>query len=162
MASQPEQRKADPSSVPLPNRRPRDELSTINKNRVPIWSVEEAPGPDMPSVPLQAKCSAHGEGRRGVCCRELIGDDERQLIDPDIVRDVYVPAVVPPALCPCRLTQLTCAQRYRSLGRTYCTIRFGRWAFVFGRFKARRVGRCRGTHCRSDIYGHWGFLGISS
>jgi len=52
----------------------------------------------MPSAPLKAKCSAHGDERHGVCCRELTGEDERQLIDPDIVRDVCVSSVVPLAL----------------------------------------------------------------
>lgn len=89
MASRSEQQQTGAPSVPLPNRRSRVELNTIHKNQPPIWSVEEAPGPDMPSAPLQAKCSAHGEERHGVCCRELIGEDERQLVDPDIVRDVY-------------------------------------------------------------------------
>jgi len=90
MASQPEQHQTDAPSVPLPNRRSRDKLNAIHKNRPPIWSVEEAPGSDMPSAPLQAKCSAHGEERHGVCCKELIGEDERQLIDPDVVRDVVI------------------------------------------------------------------------
>ena len=95
MASQSEQQQTDAPSVPLPNRRSRVELGTIHKNQPPIWSVDEAPGPDMPTAPLQAKCSAHGDERHGVCCRELIGEDERQLVDPDIVRDVCVLVVVP-------------------------------------------------------------------
>jgi len=90
MTSQQEQQQTDAPSVPLPNRRSRDELNTLHKNQPPIWSIEEAPGPDMPSVPLQVKCSAHGDERHGVCCRELIGEDERQLVDPDIVRDVVI------------------------------------------------------------------------
>jgi len=108
MASQPEQQQTDAPSVPLPNRRSRVELNTIHKNQPPIWSIEEAPGPDMPSVPLQAKCSAHGDERHGVCCRELIGEDERQLIDPDIVRDVYVPLILLWRL-GCKLTGLRIA-----------------------------------------------------
>lgn len=130
MASELGQRQTDAPSVPLPNRRMRDAQSTIHKNQSPIWSVEEAPGPDMPSAPLQAKCAAHGEERHGVCCRELIGEDERQLIDPDIVRDVYVPSVVPSALFPRRLTS---AQRNRPFGWTYRTIRFNRRTFILGR-----------------------------
>jgi len=90
MTSQQEQQQTDAPSVPLPNRRSGTELNTIRKNRPPIWSIEEAHGPDMPSVPLQVKCSAHGDERHGVCCRELIGEDERQLVDPDIVRDVVI------------------------------------------------------------------------
>ena len=93
MTSQPEQQTGAPS-VPLPNRRSRVELNTLHKSQPPIWSVEEAPGPDMPRAPLQAKCAAHGEERHGVCCREMIGEDERQLIDPDVVRDVYVPLAI--------------------------------------------------------------------
>jgi hypothetical protein len=103
MASQPEQQQTDAPSVPLPNRRSRVELNTIHKNQPPIWSIEEAPGPGMPSVPLQAKCLAHGNGRHGVCCKELIGEDERQLVDPDIVRDVCVHLVIL-GVCLCSLT----------------------------------------------------------
>jgi VIT1/CCC1 family predicted Fe2+/Mn2+ transporter len=40
-------------------------------------------------TPLPAKCSRHTrEGE--VCCQELKGEDERQLIDPDVVRDVVI------------------------------------------------------------------------
>jgi hypothetical protein len=35
---------------------------------------------------LASKCAARG----GTCCRDLKGDDERTLIDPDIVRDVVI------------------------------------------------------------------------
>ena len=108
MASQPEQQQTGAPSVPLPNRRSRVELNTIHKNQPPIWSVEEAPGPDMPRAPLQAKCSAHGEERHGVCCRELIGEDERQLIDPDIIRDVYALLFVSVS-CLYKLTNLRIA-----------------------------------------------------
>jgi len=110
MASQPEQQQTAAPSVPLPNRRSRVEPNAIHKNQPPIWSIEEAPGPDMPNVPLQAKCSAHGDERHGVCCRELIGEDERQLVDPDIVRDVWVSLVIPlGVLCLRELTGLRIA-----------------------------------------------------
>ena len=56
--------------VPLP---PRSNTS-VNP---PVWSVD-AP----PSTP---KCSRPD----GVCCKKLI-EEERTLIDPDVVRDVYV------------------------------------------------------------------------
>ena len=117
MASQPEQQQTSAPSVPLPYRRSRVKLNTIHKNQPPIGSVEEAPGPDMPSAPLQAKFSAHGDERRGVCCRELIGDDERQLVDPDIVRDVWFP--LSSKLCPCELTDIRVALLASRMGSPY-------------------------------------------
>ena len=67
-------------------------------NRPQIWSVEETPGLDMLTAPLQAKCSAYGDERHGAYCRELIGGDERQLvtIDPDIARGVRSSRCPPP------------------------------------------------------------------
>lgn len=40
-------------------------------------------------TPLQAKCTRHSNPG-GICCKELKDDDERTLIDPDIVRDVII------------------------------------------------------------------------
>lgn len=55
--------------VPLPSR-------MNNSVNTPVWSIDNTtPSP---------KC-----GRTdGVCCKELI-KDERTLVDPDVVRDVY-------------------------------------------------------------------------
>lgn len=36
-----------------------------------------------------AKCDLHNR-ERTVCCRDLKGDDERHLVDPDIVRDIIM------------------------------------------------------------------------
>ena len=78
---------SDPSpsapSVPLPNRRGSDALNT---NKPPVWSINESAGSQP--APLPAKCDRHEPTRSGVCCKELRGDDERTLIDPDVVRDV--------------------------------------------------------------------------
>ena len=73
----------------------------------------------MPNVPLQVRCSAHGDDRDGVCCRELIGVDERQLVDPDIVRDVCVPLVIPSALCLRELTGLRIASLVSQMDSPY-------------------------------------------
>ncbi|GAA5918232.1 hypothetical protein JCM1841_005319 [Sporobolomyces salmonicolor] len=57
----------------------------------PVWSLDagaQTPGGSS-EVPLSAKCDQHNR-ERTVCCRELKGDDERSLIDPDIVRDVII------------------------------------------------------------------------
>jgi vacuolar iron transporter family protein len=71
-----------PASVPLPR-------TTVNggstRNKLPVWPIDAS----APSVqtPLLAKCARHNrEGE--ICCQELKGEDERQLIDPDVVRDV--------------------------------------------------------------------------
>ncbi|KAH9026787.1 DUF125-domain-containing protein [Lactarius hengduanensis] len=60
---------------------------TLTRNKPPIWAID-ASGPSV-QTPLLAKCARHSrEGE--VCCQELKGDDERQLIDPDVVRDVVI------------------------------------------------------------------------
>ena len=60
---------------------------TLTKNKPPVWAIDSS-GPSV-QTPLPAKCARHTrEGE--VCCQELKGEDERQLLDPDVVRDVYV------------------------------------------------------------------------
>jgi vacuolar iron transporter family protein len=71
------------SSVSL-NRHAREDTGT----RPPVWAIDAVEGTQ--EAPLQAKCSRHGDERRGVCCKELKPDDERQLIDPDVVRDAVI------------------------------------------------------------------------
>ena len=70
------------ASVPLP----RATASVgMTKNNPPVWVID-ASGPSV-QTPLPEKCARHT--REGdACCRELKGGDERQLINPDIVRDV--------------------------------------------------------------------------
>ena len=74
-------------SVPLPHRNNAADTGTSKKP--PVWSISDR-GPAAASVPvpLPAKCDRHVPGRSGVCCKELKDDDERTLIDPDIVRDM--------------------------------------------------------------------------
>ncbi|KAI0372386.1 DUF125-domain-containing protein [Pilatotrama ljubarskyi] len=72
-------------SVPLPYRRLSDSLTN---NKPPVWSINQSVGPEP--APLPAKCDRHEPNRSGVCCKELKGDDERTLIDPDVVRDVVI------------------------------------------------------------------------
>lgn len=67
-------------SVPLP-RRARSENGTAP----PVWPLAQSV--DTISIPLQAKC-AREDRSDGVCCKELKDDDDRTLIDPDVVRDV--------------------------------------------------------------------------
>lgn len=67
-------------SVPLPKRG-----SAVLNTAPPVWSLEESG--EAPLPPLQAKCARHDRPGE-VCCKELKGDDERILIDPDVVRDV--------------------------------------------------------------------------
>lgn len=65
-------------SVRLPTRD-----TTALGNKAPVWPLESS---SNASAPLAARCGANN----GVCCKELKGDDERTLVDPDIVRDMYV------------------------------------------------------------------------
>lgn len=43
----------------------------------------------VPAFYAAAKCDLHNR-ERTVCCRDLKGDDERHLVDPDIVRDIIM------------------------------------------------------------------------
>jgi vacuolar iron transporter family protein len=70
------------SSVPLP----RNSLPN-RQSRPPVWPIDASVA-DQPT-PLAAKCARNSRAD-GVCCKELKGDDERTLIDPDIVRDVVI------------------------------------------------------------------------
>ncbi|RPD61604.1 DUF125-domain-containing protein [Lentinus tigrinus ALCF2SS1-7] len=72
-------------SVPLPHRRGSDSLLS---NKPPVWSINQSACPQP--APLPAKCDRHEPVRSGVCCKELKADDERTLIDPDVVRDVVI------------------------------------------------------------------------
>ncbi|KAH9854540.1 DUF125-domain-containing protein [Lenzites betulinus] len=72
-------------AVPLPHRRGSDALAS---NKPPVWSINQSACPQP--APLPAKCDRHEPVRSGVCCKELKGDDERTLIDPDVVRDVVI------------------------------------------------------------------------
>lgn len=82
-------------SVPLPSRNGAD--ATIGK-KPPVWSISERAPAAVPA-PLPAKCDRHEPNRSGVCCKELKDDDERTLVDPDVVRDVYVCASPFPPRC---------------------------------------------------------------
>jgi hypothetical protein len=72
------------SSVPL-NRQAREEVTTT---KPPVWAIDSTE--TVQDAPLQAKCARHVQERHGVCCKELKPDDERQLIDPDVVRDAVI------------------------------------------------------------------------
>lgn len=71
-----------PTILPLP---PRAETA-VKQQKPPVWPIDasEAAVP----TPLHAKCARNARDD-GICCKELL-DDERTLIDPDVVRDVYV------------------------------------------------------------------------
>ncbi|KAH9929094.1 DUF125-domain-containing protein [Epithele typhae] len=81
----PESSSSSAPSVPLPRR---GSSEHVPGNKPPVWSINNAEGPEV--APLPAKCDRHEPVRSGVCCKELKGDDERTLIDPDVVRDVVI------------------------------------------------------------------------
>lgn len=58
-----------------------------NPPKPPVWTLESA-NPGVP-LPLHAKCGRHGR-QGGICCKDLKDDDDRTLVDPDIVRDVVI------------------------------------------------------------------------
>lgn len=80
------------NAVPLPkhgksNSKPVWEVSN-NTEEVPSTRAETLDQLLLPTDPLNTKCSVHE--REGQCCKDLKGDDERILISPEVVRDVYV------------------------------------------------------------------------
>ncbi|KAM0792756.1 hypothetical protein ACM66B_002530 [Microbotryomycetes sp. NB124-2] len=70
------------ASVALPRRQQQQD------GHKPVWSLQEGPDTEE-TVPLASKCDQHNR-ERTICCRELKGDDDRSLIDPDIVRDIII------------------------------------------------------------------------
>ncbi|KAG0664374.1 hypothetical protein C6P46_001419 [Rhodotorula mucilaginosa] len=75
-------------AVALPKRQHRHDAESSS---APVWSLESTAGNGNGNaeVPLAAKCDLHNR-ERTVCCRDLKGDDERHLVDPDIVRDIII------------------------------------------------------------------------
>ncbi|KAH9972583.1 VIT family-domain-containing protein [Lactifluus volemus] len=72
-----------PTSVPLP----RPTTNSSQANRPPVWAIEASE--QSVQTPLPVACARQTDERE-VCCKELKGEDERQLIDPDIVRDAVI------------------------------------------------------------------------
>lgn len=84
------------SSIPLPK------AGTTPSAQAKLWSTsnygststasnaahENTPLLDGAQQPL-AKCEKHN-GIRGVCCRDLKQDNQRHLVNPDVVRDVII------------------------------------------------------------------------
>lgn len=70
------------TAVALPHRDPA--MSGRSVNRPPVWSLESN-GTLTP--PLTEKCDRH-DRQDGVCCKELKDEDDRTLIDPDVIRDM--------------------------------------------------------------------------
>ncbi|KAJ8516704.1 hypothetical protein ONZ45_g6014 [Pleurotus djamor] len=81
MASESPSAQSTATAVPLPSRN-----STI-KTKPPVWPLDEASS--LQPTPLPSKCARNSRAG-GVCCKELKDDDERTLIDPDVVRDVII------------------------------------------------------------------------
>ncbi|KAG8919979.1 hypothetical protein FRC03_002174 [Tulasnella sp. 419] len=75
-------------AVPLP-RRQKPLSNSENGSEPPLWAITSTASSTV-SAPLPAKCDRHTEDRDGVCCKDLKGDDERTLIDPDVVRDIVI------------------------------------------------------------------------
>lgn len=70
-------------SVPLSRK---TATKVTNGANPPIWAVTHSTTSTQDlDAPLPAKCARHD--RDGVCCKELKGEDERHLIDPDVIRD---------------------------------------------------------------------------
>ncbi|KAG0140715.1 hypothetical protein CROQUDRAFT_99699 [Cronartium quercuum f. sp. fusiforme G11] len=64
-------------------------------NSTSLWAYtqdeadDERPSSAISSTPTLDKCDKH-KRPEAICCRDLRGDDERHLIDPDIVRDIVI------------------------------------------------------------------------
>lgn len=70
-----------PVVTPLPLRE-----GDRTRHRPPVWPIQAAVS--QVDIPSSAKCARHSRAD-GTCCKELI-KEERTLINPDTVRDVYV------------------------------------------------------------------------
>lgn len=70
---------ATTTAVPLPSR----DAGSDNKPQ-PVWSLESN---RSSSPPLSEKCDKIGR-QGGICCKELKNEDDRMLIDPDVIRDM--------------------------------------------------------------------------
>ncbi|KAG8893301.1 hypothetical protein FRB99_002067, partial [Tulasnella sp. 403] len=73
-------------SVRLPRR---EANGSENPVKPPVWAIDEVEDAAL-AAPLPAKCDRHADRRHGICCKELRGEDERTLVDPDVVRDVVI------------------------------------------------------------------------
>ncbi|KAG2131205.1 VIT family-domain-containing protein [Suillus cothurnatus] len=72
------------TAVPLPNR---DAMSGTAVNRPPpVWSLESN---KISIAPLAEKCDKLNR-QDGICCKELKNEDDRILIDPDVIRDIII------------------------------------------------------------------------
>lgn len=85
MAPSEHEAQLSPASLPLPKNA---DSNASKKPTGTVWPTINAPehSPDLPLASPSAKCvnTTHPDG---VCCRDLL-QEERTLIDPDIVRDV--------------------------------------------------------------------------
>ncbi|KIJ16391.1 hypothetical protein PAXINDRAFT_155093 [Paxillus involutus ATCC 200175] len=70
-------------AVSLPHQRD----TSLRSTGPPVWPLDSSDSAS--AVPLPAKCDRHGR-QGGVCCKELKDEDDRTLIDPDVVRDVVI------------------------------------------------------------------------
>ncbi|KAL4072194.1 VIT family-domain-containing protein [Scleroderma citrinum] len=55
-------------------------------SKPPVWTLESV---HRTMSPLQEKCGRNGR-QDGICCKELKDDDQRTLIDPNVVRDIVI------------------------------------------------------------------------
>ncbi|GFZ46796.1 hypothetical protein JCM24511_04016 [Saitozyma sp. JCM 24511] len=82
------------SAVPLPRSHSRRDRPAHSAS---VWTIEQPPptrDEQLESIladpqPLAHKCGADGRSDRP-CCRDLKGEDERNLISPEIVRDIII------------------------------------------------------------------------
>ncbi|KLO08771.1 DUF125-domain-containing protein [Schizopora paradoxa] len=61
---------------------------------VPEDSVINSKAPSlklsMPEWDIDTKCDKHSRSRKGECCKDLKGKEERHLLNPDVVRDAII------------------------------------------------------------------------
>ena len=142
-------------SVPLPPRNVAD--ATISK-KPPVWSISES-GPAAAPAPLPAKCDRHEPARSGVCCKELKDDDERTLVDPDVVRDVYAFLHMHYVACMDSRLMLQC---YWTVGWSHRPLRVNRGTVFPRRIQTGHPRRHRRARRGCDIHGHRRFPRRSS
>lgn len=138
-------------AVPLP----RNNNQSTRSSKPPVWPIDSTAGDE--TAPLVAKCARHSRAD-GVCCKDLRGDDERTLIDPDVVRDVYgLPSSVP--LCTLTTRRL---QYHWSFGRSHCSVCPYCWTILAWRIETCCPRRSCRAHRRCNLYGDWRLPRVAS
>lgn len=97
LANSSKQTTAPPLSMPINRKSSSNGVNQDNPQPPSVWAYtneesnenDERPSSAVSITPTLDKCDKHRRPQ-AICCRDLKGDDDRHLIDPDIVRDIII------------------------------------------------------------------------